>query len=186
MKSHRPSFLWIRVLLLVLLASGLAQSAAAQYCWVGAGSTGVLDPEDTSIAFLSGPHMQVNDTAPLPADVGARHSVTGIFEANGTSNTRKTMLVRYRDNGSQARVWVFLKQVNLATGAAADLVVFDSDQFSQSNDFQLVQATLPCVPGGAFHFFSYLYFLRVQLAKTGSGGLPSLHSIQVCGEGCTP
>lgn len=190
MKSHRPSSLWIRVLLLVLLTSGLARSAAAQanYCWVGAGAAGALDPDDIGNASLLGPHLHVSDTAPLPVLVGSRHNVTGIYEANSTSTSVKTLIVRYRDNGSQARVMVYLKQVSLIDGAVSDLAIFDSDGpgRAQSSNFQSVSVPMPCVLGGAFHFLDYLYFLRVELTKTGSGGLPSLHSIQVCGFPCIP
>lgn len=188
MKSHRLSPFWIRVLLFVLLVSGLVRSAAAQanYCWVGAGATGVLDPSSVSLAVVNGPHLYISDTVSLPAVIGSRYNVTGIYEASYTANSTKTMLVRYRDNGTQGRILIYLKQLNLINGVVADLVVFDSDLLPQSNDFQSAQATLPCVAGGAFHFLDYLYFLRVQITRTSAAGLPNLNSIQVCGAPCTP
>ena len=185
MKPCRCTPLCIRALLLVLLASALSGPATAQNCWVAAGATGVLDPEDIPYVSLIGPHMNVSDTAPFPVSVGARHAVTGIRQDDGVSNRYKYFRIRFRDNGTQGRVLVYLKQVTiLTTAGATDLAVFDSDTVASSNDYQSVFWTSSCGAGQGFNFYDNLYFIRVDLTRTSSGGTPSLHSLQVCDLPC--
>ena len=93
----------------------------------------------------------------------------------------RQLLVRYRDNGPEARIRVELRQVSLATGAGTTWGTFDSDAFSQSSSYQVAGLTsTTCSLGGGFDFINNLYFLNVTVDKTGVNGNPGLWMIQVC------
>ena len=185
MKLHGFRVRCLPLQLFVLLSWSLSMPAVAQFCWTTAASAGTIDLEDNTTALLLGPHLHISSTATLPASVGARYNVTGIKEDVDNVPSGKYMRVRYRDNGTSSRVFVYLKQVRLSDGAVTDLIVFDSDSYAQSTNFQSVGIPLPnpptsCAVDGGFHFIDYLYFIRVDLGKTDAGGEPSLHSIQIC------
>lgn len=185
MKTYRSTALGPRVLLLVLLSLGVSQFASAQTCWVVGGGSLALDPEDTPYASSVGPHMQVLDTAPFPVTIGARGSLTGLPQDNFVSKRYKYFQIRFRDNGTLGKMYVSLRQANLLTGAVTVLSTIDTDLLPASNDYQVVYTSAStCAAGQGFDFWNNLYFVRVEITRTGVGGTPSLSSIQICDVPC--
>lgn len=183
MKSPRCwPVLCSRTLLFVLLSVTLARSAAAQYCWVGGGSIATVDDEDLAIAE-QGAELRIRSTAPLPAVVDARDNVVGIWDfVLEPTPVNRLMTVRYLDNGTEARVQVFLRQQSLSTGASTDLLTFDSDAYPASNTVQVREIPIPltCSLSNALATTENLYFVRLQLTKSGAGGTPAVHMVRVC------
>jgi hypothetical protein len=170
------SLLWIMVCVFV------AGPASAQVCWTVAGSTGTVDEEDLSRVSMANANLQVNSSAPLPAVVGARYSVTGIAEDTGAPSRYWTVSLRYRDNGNgpDARVQVMLQRQSFGTGAFTTLLNFDSNLYTQASGFQTINFASACVAGGGFSFFSNVYFVEATLTKSSAVGNPALQVIQVC------
>jgi hypothetical protein len=89
-----------------------------------------------------------------------------------------TMAVRYRDNGSRARVCVSLCEVGL--GADSDymdtIMWFDSDDYDGSNDTQLREID---VCDFQFDFNNYVYMVTAKLTKSSGNGKPELDAVQI-------
>ena len=131
---------------------------------------------------MANANLQVNSSAPLPAVVGARYSVTGISEDNGVTPRYWTVSLRYRDNGNgpDARVQVMLQRQSFSSGTFTTLLNFDSNLYTQASGFQTINFYSACGVGGGFSFFSNLYFVEATLTKSSAAGNPALQMIQVC------
>jgi hypothetical protein len=100
----------------------------------------------------------------------------------------RSLIVRFRDNGSAAQVLVTLKRYNVRTGGVATLLRFDSNRFPAGSDFQ---EPLPQDCGSFFNFSfatgtvngsednrgNHAYFIEATLIRTASGGNPGLATI---------
>jgi hypothetical protein len=174
--------------LMTLLALGLAQSGKAQtpppQCWSSAATSTVINTSDLNAANQNGPTLTINGSATVPVGLSGRLSISGIFQDIGAFPQAKLLAARYRDNGSESRIVLELRQVNVATGAAATLATFDSDAFAPSSVFQTNQVATGCALNGGFDFINNMYFLNVQVDKTGSNGNPGLWIIRVCTTPC--
>jgi hypothetical protein len=164
----------------VLLASIALPGVAQQSCWTVAGTSTIINQANLAAALQNGPTLTILGSAPLPAILNGRQSVTGILQDNGTAPRGKQLLVRYRDNGPEARITVELRQINLFNGVATSLVMFNSDFLPQMDSYQVGGLSSSCVTGGGFDFLNNLYFVNVTVEKTGAGGNPGLWMIQVC------
>lgn len=184
MSSKTSSNLWCRVLLVIVVTASLAGPAAAQKCWSAIGSTAVISPSSLSVASQGGINLGVATTAPLPTVFVARFAVTGIHDDAGSVPNGKALIVRFLDNGPEARVKVSLRQMNVNNEVGGtDVVVFDSDQVPPSPVSQIWGIrTTPCVYGGGFFSASHNYFVAVEITKSGAGGTPLLQLVQVCEE----
>lgn len=167
-------------ILLFCLVAVLPRSASAQYCWTGAGGDLTVDTGDVSKALLNA-HLSVIGTAPLPAVVTGRHSINGIhdFKADLQPVMRR-VVVRARDNGSEARVQVFIVQHSLWAGTNTPVLSFDSNLVLQGSDFQSWVNNSDCSVNNAFDTLNNLYLLRVDLTKSSAGGSPSVQMISIC------
>jgi hypothetical protein len=118
--------------LLVLLT---AQFVSAQV-WVA--STGT--PTDPSRVTLSAATTYVRSS--LTSGTAVLHynvlPVCDLTQPLPGSGVCRELLVRFLDNGPNARVTIDLKQLNVFTGAVTTLVNFDSNRFAPSSNFQSV------------------------------------------------
>jgi hypothetical protein len=179
----RWSILCLRTVLGFLLVSGLARPVAAQYCWGGAASTATVPSEDQPFA-LQNSTLSLQSSAPVPFILDARDSVTGIYDFTlSQTPVHQTIAIRYMDNGTEARVRVFLRAHSITDGSNQDIFTFDSDSpgYLQSTSFQTRKfVTTSCLLENAFSFEEKIYFVRLELTKSGSGGTPAVHMVQVC------
>jgi hypothetical protein len=118
----------------------------------------------------------------LPAALDLRYnvvSVPGLLEPDAWG-----IRARLQDNGDQAQVILYLKKVDLNTGAEHTLITLDSNASPASSGFQTL-ATHDCQGVYfAFDFDNNAYFVHAVLTKTGAAGNPGLHAIQLVGTSC--
>jgi hypothetical protein len=176
------------LMVLVLLATPLAAAVENWTPWTTIGSAGTVDQADQDIAVFSGSWAGVSASAALPATVNVRYnivSVDGLIQGGG----RHYMKVRYLDNGDQARVVVYLKELDLTTGVTTTRMTFDSNSYPQSflgqSQTMNVGCTFPFPPAPwGYNFEEKAYYLETQLIKTGSSGSAWVDSIQLRDEYC--
>jgi len=172
MKSNILSF----SIVLMLVASVNTISAQAQdvKSWSTAGSTGTADKVDLNkivysngiVAFpeIQGTQLSARRAATLPlqtVQAVIRYNVTaadGIFLDAG----RLCMVVRFRDDGNRARVFLRLLKLNLEDGTTATLLSFDSNLFTPQQDFQTNSAATNRVP---FDFSHNAYYVEATLTR---------------------
>ena len=159
--------------------------------WTSVGSTGIVDETDAGHAALGtcappwtipigylGPCVQVVG-GPLPYTITMRYQLedTGIFP--GPAN----LTARFRDNGSQAQVYLYLRKVDLGTGAMSTVLTLDSNAFAPSTSLQTENANA-CESGQGFDFTHYSYFIEARLTKSSSAGAPALEFVEAQGIVC--
>jgi hypothetical protein len=178
-------------IVLMLIASVLTTSAQAQdvKSWSTAGSTGTADKVDLNkivysngiVAFpeISGSQSSARRAAALQlqtVQAVIRYNVTaadGLFFDSG----RLCMVVRFRDDGNRARVFLRLIRLSVGDGTSATLLTFDSNSFSPQQDFQTNFVGTNRVP---FDFSQNAYYVEATLTKqqpivtTIGGGRPAL------------
>lgn len=177
-------------IVLMLIASALTTSAQAQdvKSWSTAGSTGTADKVDLNkivysngiVAFpeIQGTQLSSRRAASLQlqtVQAVVRYKVTaadGLFFDSG----RLCMVVRFRDDGNRARVFLRLLRLNVSDGTSATLLTFDSNSFAPQQDFQTNSVGTNRVP---FDFSNNAYYVEATLTKqqpiaTIGGGRPAL------------
>ena len=173
-----------RTLPLVLSLATLASSASAQQCWVAAGGSATVDEAEFANASQSGVGLAVKSTAPLPALVRARASVTGIiFQADPTADPQKKLhlALQYLDNGPGARVRAFLNEVTLGTAVYREILVFDSDAYPPSASYQTRQVSSPtCRRDNVLYVMTSLNYVNLELTKTTADGAVGVRIMRVC------
>lgn len=200
MKIQMTRFAFFRRLLCssLLMLAAMAGTALAQdswKIWTSAASTGSVDEADVNKIILSGPGVLFNPaagegTATIRYNVVA---VDGLF-ANLTPTSWPALIVRYRDNGSNERVVVRLKEFILAVGANPGgdfggpgegnintLITFDSNDYPQIPEAQS-QSIGNCGQFPRFEFagpnIARVYYLEVEITK-GAGGAPRLGGLAI-------
>jgi hypothetical protein len=143
--------------------------------WSSTGATGSIDTDDFDIARTSGAVIQMANSAPNNATLNVRYNVTA---ENGLVNNLGCILLisRFRDNGDNAQVIAKLKRYNISTGEIKTLLTVNSNNFPDSSSFQLGNE-FDC--DLTFDFFSFAYFVDVELIKSGSTGKPALGSLRL-------
>ncbi|MFO0985167.1 MAG: hypothetical protein U1E76_26140 [Planctomycetota bacterium] len=169
---------------LILIAALGAATAVADDSrpFTTAGSTGTVDESDLGIVTLSGPYVAVSAAAPAGSTADVRYNVIDLQGLHGYD--RYIMRVRFLDNGASAHVIVRLKEYNIATGATITRMTLDSNAFAPGAAYQTQSVDSGCWPGWSFNFDLNVYFIEVELQKTGAGGTPSLAAIQIGGSLC--
>src|SRR5437867_4044236 len=148
------------------LMVGIPSTASAQLQpWTTVGSAGTMDDNTLNVV-----------------------TVNGLFGSPSIF-----MLVRYRATPdpivfgrADSQVLVKLIEVNLNTGLTTTKLVFDSNKFPASNDFQ-TQSVSTCPALSMFDFGSNAYYIEVQLGKRQPfSGSPGIQAIQVSAFNCNP
>jgi len=150
-------------------------------CWTTVGSAGTVDEADTSIVAFDLSTVTVKPAVNRRV-LNVRYNVVatdGLFGGD-----RIGMGLRYTDNGANAHVVVHLREVNLQTGATANKMSFDSDAFPQAAGAQTQFVNTACASGSFFDFANNVYYLDVELTKTGAGGTPVLQAVNICQSFC--
>jgi hypothetical protein len=162
----------VQFLLFTAVFLGSVSVAAAQ--WTTVGSAGTVDEADLADFDTAVSQIRIRSTATVPATVVVRYNVVraeGIGVLSGL-----VMDMRYRDNGSAARVRTALKQVHITTGVTTTLLTMDSNAFPPSAAFQTQSAEESAV---TFDFAQHAYFIETTLTKSATDGTPALEAIRL-------
>ena len=164
-------------IVLMLVASAIATSAQAQdvKSWSTAGSTGTADKADLNkivysngiVAFteIQGTQLTAGRVSRLQlqtVQAVIRYNVTatdGLFFDSGPL----CMVVRFRDNGNRARVFLRLLKLNLEDGTTTTVLTFDSNSFAPQADFQA--NTVATTGRAPFDFSHNAYYVEATLTK---------------------
>jgi hypothetical protein len=146
------------------------------YHWTTAGSTGTVDESDTSIVNLNGPSAAIKSSAILPANLDIRYNVVAVGSLEGGNTPAIT--VRFKDNGNQARVIIYLKVMNIFTGGVGTLMAIDSNDYPSSSSYQTRSLAYPKI-GDFFDFTNNVYYIEAKITKTGTSGTPELSGIKL-------
>ena len=164
-------------LLFCCSATALAQGS----CWTSVGSDGTVDEADLGVVALS-PNTAAVRSATLGATVEIRYNVVATDGIFGGESKTKNLTVRFADNGNSAQVIVRLITFNIISGVSSTLVEFNSNNFPPSNVAQAKTVGFNCQKP-EFDFEKNIYFIEVQLIKTGINGNPLIRGIIICGNG---
>ncbi len=175
----------LRLALIVLVGlsalSNPPPAAAQSKCWTTVGSAGTVDEADTGIVSLALNNVTIKPTL-SNATLNVRYNIVatdGLFGGD-----RIGMGIRYADNGPNAHVAVRLREVNFQTGVTANRMSFDSNAFPQAAGAQTQFVGTACFSGSFFDFSANVYYLDVEISKTGVGGTPVLGAINICHSFC--
>jgi hypothetical protein len=172
------------LLLLGLAVPGVASAQLTfNNCVALPGATTIINPPLISSAFFRGPHLEPHGAAPVPVSIIGRQPLN-FFVYDQSKKYVPILKVRFLDNGSESQVRVTVKRQDFQGSQGADLVVFDSNDLNLWAASSAYQTTPwlgpPASACATFDPLANLYFLQVELSKTGTAGTPSLHSIQAC------
>lgn len=149
---------------------------AQRHCWTAVGSDGTVDEADLNVVALSS-----NTAAIKPATVAAtveiRYNIVATAGLFGGECSTKFLMARFADNGNSSRVIIRLHTFNIKTGVSSVLATMDSNTFPPSNVAHAETVSFT----GEFNFETNIYYIEVQLMKTGTSGNPLIRGIQVCG-----
>ena len=188
----RFTFYGISALLTLVMMIGSALAQDGHKIWTSVASTGTVDESDQNEIAFAGPFATFSNAAPTLSRAIIRYNVTavdGLFAQPGPL-TWPALIVNYRDDGADARVVVYLREyefgANPMNPALNTRIVFDSDLYPQSNDYQ-TRSIGTC---GEFNKFEFVpnnqnvraYFLEVHMIRqnldenvaTGNPGLGAL------------
>lgn len=160
-------------LLFIAVILGSVSVAAAQ--WTTVGSAGTVDEADLAEFEATGAQVRILSTATLPASVVVRYNVVKV-DGMIIGVIGIAMNVRYRDNGSGARVLTHLRAVNINTGVTQTIMTVDSNAFPPATTFQ-TQSAVAC--GEGYNFSDNAWFIETTLTKSATGGTPALQAIQL-------
>src|SRR5262249_21758281 len=155
----------------LLVAFG-GTALAAGDPWTSVGAAGTVKETDLDKVELSGGIASIKSTAPAASTVRLFYNVTTAPDlADGGVNKR--LRIRFRDNGPNARVRVFLRSYNLSNGTSQLLLQFDSDTLPASPLYRETTVGDGCFTGDShFDFSANAYYLEVEVSRTSSAGQP--------------
>ncbi len=168
----------LRCMALALVLFCYSLSVTAQtHCWTTVGSAGTVDEADMGNVALSAVTTAVkNSVANTTVDI--RYNVVAVEGIFG--GEQKMLTVRFADNGAAAQVIVRLRQLNISNGVQTTLAELNSNDFPQSPVAQAQSMVFNCQKP-EFDFVKNVYYIEVELIKTGAGGNPLIRAIQICG-----
>jgi hypothetical protein len=151
---------------------------AQQQCWTSVGSAGTVDEADLNIVALSSNSTAVNSST-VSGIVDVRYNIVATAGLFGGECNTKFLTARYADNGSSAQVIIRLYTFNIKTGVSSTLVELNSNNYVQQTTAQAQTVSW----AGSFNFSTNIYYLEVQLIKTGQSGNPLIRGLQICAAG---
>lgn len=164
--------------LLALYALAVAATAQAAI-WTTVGSAGTVDDDDLAIVDLAAGEVRAGVDAPVGSTTNVRYNIVSLNGFSG--NQQVAWLVRYRDNGPDARVRLSLKQYN-TSGTTSSLSVFDSNDYAPAVGYQ---TRTECIAVN-WDFDHGPFFIEAELIKSGPAGGPALGIISMNPVNCTP
>jgi hypothetical protein len=167
----------------VLMLAAIISPVMAQdgfKIWTAAASTGTVDDDDLNEIGLNGPFATFKAGAPAVARATIRYNVVavdGLFTSGGPALSWPALTVRYRDDGPDARVLVFLRESDLVTGVTQTRITFDSDLYP-ADDLYQTRAIGNCGNFSAFEFSdestARAYYLEAVIIRDNASGRPGL------------
>ncbi len=145
-------------------------------CWTTVGSAGTVDEADLSLVALSVNHAAVRSAT---GTVDIRYNVVAVDGVFGGDQNQKTLTAKIADNGTAAQVIIRLRQLNISNGVVTLLAEINSNDFLPSPVAQKRAKNFNC-GNPEFDFEKNIYYIEVQLIKTGPGGNPLIRAIQIC------
>ncbi|HKO81693.1 MAG TPA: hypothetical protein VJU78_14915 [Chitinophagaceae bacterium] len=170
--SGKPFFLGLIYFMFCCFTTVTAQ----RHCWTAVGSDGTVDEADLGVVALSSNTAAVR-SGTIAATVDIRYNIVATEGLFGGECSAKTLLVRFADNGSSARVVVRLHTFNIRTGVSSILAELNSYNFPPSNVAHAESVSFT----GEFNFETNIYYIEVHLIKTGINGNPLIRGLQICG-----
>ncbi|MBS1791197.1 MAG: hypothetical protein JST85_26030 [Acidobacteria bacterium] len=188
----RFAFYGLSIFLMLIATIGQSLAQDGDKIWTSVASAGTVDETDIGEIAFAGPFATFSNSAPTVSRAIIRYNVTavdGLFAQPGPL-TWPALAVNYRDDGDDARVVVYLREyefgANPMNPALNTRIVFDSDLYPPSNDYQ-TRAIGNC---GQFNKFEFVpnnqnvraYYLEVLMIRqnqdnnvqTGNPGLGAL------------
>lgn len=144
--------------------------------WTAVASAGEADEADQHEVVYSAGTAGIAPALSVASTV-LRYNITSTADLND-GGTNLGMRVRFRDNGSAARVIVRLRRYNLNNGTGATLFTLDSDNYAPSAAFQTQTVTDSCA-GLVLDFENNAYFIEATLTRSNTAGTPNLGILQV-------
>ena len=164
--------------LLILLM--IATLRAGPTAWTVTGSTGTVDEASVPLVVLSGASVTIKDTVTFPATAILRYNVVALEELVSPFSCL-AMSMRFRDNGAQSRVRLFLRRLEMATGINTLVAALDSNDAPALAGYQVHSVTF--FPH-TFDFANFAYYVEVRLIRTTLAGKPALQVLQIGKEEC--
>ena len=171
------SRLLLQLMLLIGVIIGSVSVAAAQneHPWTSVGSAGTVDEADLKLFITSAAQAAILADAELPATVLIRYNVVATEDAPARW---PLMTVRFRDNGTDARVVTTLRGVSFTTGAIFTVATLDSNNYPPSTDFQ-TQSVFDCESFAPVNFIDNAYYIETNLTKTSATATPAIQLLKV-------
>ncbi len=167
--SARKTFSYLAAVAALLAGAAHAQSNP----WTTVGSAGTVDDTDTGIVDFFNGEARVRAVAAADSVLNLRYNVIGLpgFDGPGSYDWR----VRFRDNGSSARVQLNLRRYNHNNGASTALAAFDSNNFGAAAGYQ---TQTRCISVD-WDFNAGPHYIEATLTKSGAAGTPAVGTIQL-------
>ena len=173
--SAKAGLLAVGLVAAMCVFAGSPALADANKSQTVAGATGTVDESDRGdVEFIGGRvrikpskdtataviryDVDFSDLDPLPLDVAI-------------------LLIRYRDNGDDARVIAKLKRYNVLTGDTETLISFDSNTRAQERGYRY--ENFENHSPSASHSTVYAYWVEVKLIKNSAAGRPEFGAVRV-------
>jgi hypothetical protein len=168
------------ILFCSLFIFSYVETNAQQQCWTSVGSAGTVDEADLSTVDIISNDTRVN-TSTTSATVDIRYNIVATAGLFGGECNVKFLTARYADNGTAAQVLIRLYTFNLTTGVSSMLVELNSNNPIYPQ--QTVAQAQTVSWDGNFNFSTNIYYIQVQLFKTGTGGNPLIRGLRICAAG---
>jgi len=179
---RRRSITTFRIALLGLAATlllGFSSMGGSEWRFTSMiGSAGILTNQNLSRHKTVGPRVEIHPDAPNSTKLDVRYPVTWSDPDYFTTNDDFYWYVRFRDNGSNARVLLKLKSYDMVTGEIQVLATFDSNDYPQSNEYQF-ESIYMGDSGWGFDWDNFMYYVDARIERSSSAGKPGLAGIVV-------
>jgi hypothetical protein len=173
-QTQRSTWACLAALPLVIIA---APTQAAP--WTTVGSTGVVDDGDLALFDFVGAEARIKSTGPAGSVLNLRYNVVALEGFTGLN--QGYWRVRFRDNGTGARVRLQLRQAN-TTGTTSTLATFDSNTYPAQVGYQ-TQAECIAL---SWDFADGPFFIDAELTKSSAAGVPAVSAIIIDNGPCQP
>ncbi|MHC4383949.1 MAG: hypothetical protein ACYS0J_14090 [Planctomycetota bacterium] len=143
--------------------------------WSSVGCAASIRPGDQGKVTTNGPAMKFKSSKQGAARLFFTPLPTAGLNLAGAPVTLRLTL-RYRDNGSNARVRMSGYAMSIDTGSQEQLVEWDSNDFPNPAG---VRTRSVWIDNIILPWDEYVFWVEVRLDKTGSTGKPELHAIML-------
>jgi hypothetical protein len=141
-----------------------------------AASAGTVDEADLDDVAFVGPRAKIINSATNSTSV-IRYNITPYYENAEADLASLYLYVSYKDNGPESRIVARLKSINAFSSAATTLLVFDSDDFAQSDEIQNNSVSDPS--GNTNLDYASIWFVEVTITRGAAAGRPELESLSL-------